>query len=70
MSRRDILGVTFASPDPYIASVAHEHRVELGLVREFPNWEPAPVLTSPWPVAHPSEPTPIYDQLQRERSAR
>lgn len=66
MSRRDILGTTFATPDPVVAAVAHRHRVELGLAGcpdEFTDWEPS------WPLAHPAEPTPIFDQLAREKGA-
>ena len=62
MSRRDILGTTFATPDPVVAAVAHRHRVELGLggcPDEFTDWEP-------WPVAHPAEPTPIFAAVARE----
>ena len=54
--RRTILDVEFLTPDPVVAAEAHKHRVELGLVGcpdEFTDWEP-------WPLAHPSEPTPIW----------
>ena len=59
MSRRDILGVEFLTPDPVVAAGAHKHRVELGFAGctdEFTDWEPRP-------LAHPSEPTPIWDAV-------